>query len=226
MNHEQSGFSLIEILVALFLVTIVITTFTVSDSAFSNRSRLDQALDNLERAARFSKDEAVLRNAIVRILINLDEDPQTFTVQFTTNKDFLLTEEMLSIGEEGLGLSEQEEEEKEINDLNKQFSDVEEFTEEPFELPINIKILAVGNALTKNFQLGGQASLFVYPTGERDSSVIYLMSDDEMAYVELPKFTNQFERSYRQLDNPQTLEEDEEEYIKMAQDHFGRWLKD
>ena len=224
MIKGQKGFSLIEILVALFLITIVITSFTVSDGAFSSRSKLDQTFDNIERAARFAKDEASLRNSIVRILFKLDQDPQTFTIQFSTKKDFLLTDKILDIGRKNLGLKEKEEEESEIKKLSKSFSNVDEFADEPFELPINDKIIAIGSALTKNLSQDSEVSIFVYPTGERDDSVVYFMTDMEMASLSLPKFTNTFERNYTQLETDLPLEEAEEEYLKRAQDHFDKWL--
>jgi len=56
----------------------------------STRRNLDEALNDIERAVRFSVDEAALRNAMIRVRFKFDQDPQTWSVEFCPNGNFVL----------------------------------------------------------------------------------------------------------------------------------------
>ena len=56
----------------------------------------------------------------------------------------------------------------------------------------------------------GNVSLFTYPTGEKDSAIIILGNDIEIAFVEINPFIQEFNREYRPLE----LQENTEEEIK------------
>ena len=64
--NNDKGFSLIEILVAITLVSVVFGIF--ASFSFNTTDDLEEATDNVERAIRFSIDEAALRNVIVELV--------------------------------------------------------------------------------------------------------------------------------------------------------------
>ena len=74
---SQQGFTILEIMVALALMGIIVlaipTNFTQSDY-----NVLEEDVDNLDRAVRMAQNEAVLRNVITRIKIDLDKMPMEF----------------------------------------------------------------------------------------------------------------------------------------------------
>jgi len=78
-NHQ--GFSLIEILVALVLAAMMFMVIPSSDHVQKHRD-LQTAVDDLDRSVRFASNEAVLRNAVVRLRISLDKSPTEYTVEY------------------------------------------------------------------------------------------------------------------------------------------------
>ena len=60
--NDQSGFTLIEILVALFIVVLVYGSLSLgTDSASAQRDYLDQSMELVERGIRFASDKAIWR---------------------------------------------------------------------------------------------------------------------------------------------------------------------
>jgi prepilin-type N-terminal cleavage/methylation domain-containing protein len=68
---KNQGFTVIEILVALVLITLVMAV-AISDP-FNSSEDLYKEADGLERSIRFMGDEAALRNSVVRIHFLLDK---------------------------------------------------------------------------------------------------------------------------------------------------------
>ncbi|MBT3584986.1 MAG: hypothetical protein HN509_08770 [Halobacteriovoraceae bacterium] len=206
---------------ALFLIVIILTT--VTNFTHSSRLDLDKALDNLERAVRFSGDEATLRNAIVRIHFILDEAPQEYAVEYGPNDSFVLPKvqqkEIVESLEDRKLLN------KKIEKLNQKFNKVAEFKSENHKVEEGVKIIGVGSSLDRQLNLDGDAALYVYPTGEKDAGIIILASDEELAYLALDPFTSQFKREYYKIDS----EVDEEDLIDLQNDKakeiFTEWLK-
>ena len=66
MLKDSRGFSLLEILVALAIGASLYGLYQAGTQ--SGRKNLDELATSLERAVRYSVDEAALRNSIVRIL--------------------------------------------------------------------------------------------------------------------------------------------------------------
>src|SRR5690606_14473690 len=97
------------------------------------------------RAVRFSSNEAILRNAIVRIKIDLSEDPVKYSVQFGPSGNFVLPKyEDTS----RMSLREREIYAKNQTQLDGQFNDVDEFKDSKALLETGITILG----MTSNFQ--------------------------------------------------------------------------
>src|SRR5688572_5682967 len=79
--NNQRGFSLIEILVALLLVSLMVIAFPSGDSTEKHRD-LKSAVADIERAIGFASNESVLRNTIVRLRISFDKEPIEYNVEY------------------------------------------------------------------------------------------------------------------------------------------------
>lgn len=218
---DERGFSLLEILVALFLVALMFATFNYSSLSGTNRDKVEEVQELLERAVRFASDESVLRNTVIRIHFSLDKEPQEFTVEYGPDEDFILPKKVLNVSKV-VTLKEAEELKKFNKGINKKFNKVKEFQEDPMLLPDNIKILAVGSSLTEYNQNDGEVSLYVFPSGEKDSAIISILSADEVATLETSSFTLDFERNYYPFSQTGVNPEDSLDYSNTL---FEKWLK-
>lgn len=219
VTGNNKGFTLIEMLVALLLVTIVLTV--VSGTSFSTRRNLDEALNDIERAVRFSVDESALRNSIVRVRFKFDEDPQLWSVEFGPNSNFVLPPRSTSTSQ---SKSEEEQEKKVQKDLNKKFSKVKEFQESDREFPLGVKIIGIASNLTQAMVLNGDNSIYIYPTGEKDSAIIIVASDDELASIKISPFTMDIEREYFSIELTDG-EDILDAQIELAERIYQEWQK-
>lgn len=183
LGHE--GFSLIEILVALFLAALVFLAFPSGDSAQKHRE-LKAAIDDLDRSSRFASNEAVLRNTVVRLRIQLDKTPQEFTVEYGPPGNIPLPE--ITEKKTNLSLSEEKAETEKQTALDRQFTKVEEFEEIKREIHPDVTIYGIGTTIQKKLQKDGDISIYFYPTGEKDGAVLFLATIEEMAYLEISPF--------------------------------------
>ena len=219
VTGNNKGFTLIEMLVALLLVTIVLTV--VSGTSFSTRRNLDEALNDIERAVRFSVDEAALRNAMIRVRFKFDEDPQTWSVEFGPNGNFVLPPISQAVSQ---SKSEEEKENKDLDDLNKKFSKVREFQDSDREFPMGVRVVGIATTLTQAMLLDGDNSLYIYPTGEKDSAIIIVASDDEIASLKISPFTMDIEREYHEIDLSNDVDVTEAQ-IALAERIYQEWQK-
>ncbi|PIK15300.1 type II secretion system protein [Halobacteriovorax sp. JY17] len=219
VTGNNRGFTLIEMLVALLLVTIVLTV--VSGTSFSTRRNLDEALNDIERAVRFSVDEAALRNSMIRVRFKFDEDPQTWSVEFGPNGNFVLPPLNKDVSK---SRSEEDSEKKSKDTLNKKFSKVREFQESDREFPFGVKVVGIATTLTQAMLLDGDNSLYIYPTGEKDSAIIIVASDDELASLKISPFTMDIEREYYTVDLSNDVDITEAQ-IALAERIYQEWQK-
>ncbi len=219
VTGNNKGFTLIEMLVALLLVTIVLTV--VSGTSFSTRRNLDEALNDIERGIRFSSDESALRNSIIRVRFKLDEDPQTWSVEFGPDGNFVLPPINHSVSQ---SKSDEEMEKKAQSEVDKQFSRIKEFQESDREFPLGVRVIGVATSLTQAMLLDGENSVYIYPTGEKDSAIIIVASDDELASLKISPFTMDIEREYFTVE----LQRDgdiTEAQIELAERIYQEWQK-
>lgn len=219
---RQDGFTLIEILVALFLMTFVLL-FSIGNP-FSSRDSLKKTLDGIERGVRFSVDEAALRNSIVRMHFFLDSEPQEYAIEYGPNDNFILPLSPFKYKGE-LSEKEQEERAKETENLNKNFNKVQEFQDENEKLPHDVKVIGVGTSLYDELIIDFEASFYIYPTGEKDNVIIILGTDEELAVLTVDAFTMDIEVNYTPIDPEISTDDLPEAQIELAQDIFKKWLK-
>ena len=231
---DAKGFSLIEILMALVLVSLAATLVLGIRFDPSDRRELEETMEKLEKAIRFGVDEAVLRNRIVRLHFLLEEFPQQFSLEYAPEEDFVISKKVLELEDkEDLNDKERERRQEILAEMSKQFQPIDEFQEENVPLPERVRIVGLGTTTLERFVAGPEASFFIYPTGEKDGALIVLATEEEMAMLEIEEFTLDFQRDL--LENPEEveLESDEEEdddviptlgQEKKAVELFEAWL--
>ena len=220
---DKKGFSLIEILVALTLGASLYGLYQSSSN--TTREALDKTMSDIERAIRFSVDEAALRNRMVRLHFLLDKEPQEFAVEYGPDDNFVIpankTGSFSSLSEK-----EQEEAKKSADEINKKFNRVNEFSEGNQVVDDMVKILGVGTSIRKEIATEFHSSIYVYPTGEKDGAIIILGTDDELAVITMDPFTQDFKRVYQKLElESVTQDEIENEKQEKAIEIYQDWLK-
>lgn len=207
----QSGFTLIEILVALALVAVVLTM--VTGSTFSSRKNLDELMSNMERTIRFSTDEAALKNQFVRLSITLDGDEQALKLEYSDDPNLVIDTEVKDDQD-----SDDEKKKKKDN-----FLPIPDFNPDDMKIPMGVKIIGVATGISKDLVTEGDAQVYFYPTGEKDSAIIIFATDDEMAFIEAEPFKQVIERSYVPHEVEITEENFADKTLEMAQDMFKEW---
>ncbi len=216
----HDGFSLLEVLVALSLMAIIFTLVIKGTS--NSRDQIDEALENIERSVRFASDESALRNTVIRVHFFLDKNPAEFAVEYGPSDSFMLP----ATSEEGAvkSLADLEKSEKEQKKIDQSFSRITEFQEKNSKLPNDIRLVAVGSSVQTSPQTEGQSSIYMFPTGEKDSAIIVVGNNEEIAALVIDGFSGDFQRVYKTIDST-TKENLNEIQTKMALDLFKEWQK-
>jgi prepilin-type N-terminal cleavage/methylation domain-containing protein len=187
LTQNERGFSLIEILVALVLAAMIFLAIPSSDNVQKHRD-LKSAVDDLDRSVRFASNEAVLRNSVIRIRLSLDKTPIEYTVEYGPAGNLPLPD----MPEKASKSLEEEKVEKEKRAaLDRQFTKVEEFEDIKHEISENVTILGMASTSQKKLMKDGEATLYFYPTGEKDGGLILFGTTDEIAYLEIAPFLSE-----------------------------------
>ncbi|MFT6070535.1 MAG: prepilin-type N-terminal cleavage/methylation domain-containing protein [Bacteriovoracaceae bacterium] len=225
MNNQaiknEKGFSLIEVLVAITLVSIVFAIF--AGFSFSEADDLEGAVSDVERAVRFSVDEAALRNVIVRTRFYLDGSPQKMSVEYGPDDSFVIPLSQIEVPTSSV--LDKEKNDKKDKEFNKKFNRVPEFSDGPREVNDTVRVVGVGSALTGLLFLDGQASIYAYPTGEKDGGIVILSNQKQMVGVTFTPFLLGFDKIRKNIDPDVSLDELPEEQDKMAKEMFESWIK-
>jgi prepilin-type N-terminal cleavage/methylation domain-containing protein len=184
-NHQ--GFSLIEILVALVLAAMVFLAVPSSDHVQKHRD-LKSALNDLDRSVRFASNEAVLRNTVVRLRISLDKSPVEYTVEYGPAGNLPLPDMPEKVSK---SLEEEKAENERRVALDRQFTKVEEFEDIKHQISYNVTILGMASSSQKVLKTEGEATLYFYPTGEKDAGLIIFSTIEEIAYLEIAPFLSE-----------------------------------
>lgn len=210
---SEAGFTLLEILVALALVSVIL--MMVAGSSYSSRKNLDELMANIERTIRFSTDEAAMKNQFVRLSVSLDGEEQKISLEYSDDPNLVID------------TSPKEEDDSDDEDANKKkndnFTPVSDFSSDEFNIPVGVKIVGVGTGIQNKLVTEGDAQLYFYPTGEKDSAIIIFATDDEMAYLIVEPFKQVIDRNYIPYDSETTEENFTEKSLDMAQNFFKEW---
>jgi prepilin-type N-terminal cleavage/methylation domain-containing protein len=218
---HQRGFSLIEILVGLGLMTVVF--MIVSSVNFTSRQSLDEVLDNIERAMRYSVNEAALKNVMIRLHFNMEKDTHTYSVEYGPDGDFVLPVSPYT-AKSDLSIKEMEKFRKQTENLNRKFNRVREFQDKAREFPYGIKLLGMGSSIEKRLVRDYHAAVYISPTGEKDSVIIIVGSEDEVVGLTIDPFSLEMQREYRAL--PEGDSDDlADRQDSVAKEMYEEWLK-
>ncbi len=216
----QKGFSLLEVLVALALMALIFAF--VSFGGAGPRQQLDSALENIERSLRFSSDESTIRNTVIRVHFFLDKNPAEFAVEYGPADSFMLppTTEESAVK----SLAEEEKSQKEQKKRDQGFARISEFQEKNAVIPDDVKLIGIASANQKNLTTEGQPSLYVFPTGEKESALIIVANSLEVAALSVDGFSGEMSRVYRKIEgvNNDNLNETQQ---KIAIDLLKEWQK-
>jgi prepilin-type N-terminal cleavage/methylation domain-containing protein len=222
IKKNQQGFTLIEILIALFLVSIVMGLAITTQ--FSSSQEIESEVKDIERAINFQSDEAAFRNTVTRLHITLSHEPQYYAVEYGPSSQFVLpakTESDMAINTK----EEEEKKKKELSDFNMKFARISEFQESNKELNANVKIVAVGNTQASKLQTNGEFSVYSFPSGERDEAFIVLAQESTMATLSTQAFSSKIVHNYYHLDKTKDKELQEAYQVK-AKELFEEWRKE
>lgn len=181
---NDQGFSLIEILVALVLAAMIFLAIPSSEHVQKHRD-LKSAVDDLDRSVRFAGNEAVLRNCVVRLRLSLDKSPIEYTVEYGPAGNLPLPDMPEKTSK---SLEEEKVEKDKQVALDRQFTKVEEFEDIKHKISEDVTILGMASTSQKKLMKDGEATLYFYPTGEKDGGLIIFSTTDEIAYLEIAPF--------------------------------------
>lgn len=221
---NNQGFTLIEILVALVLIALVLA-ISISNP-LSSRDDLEKEVNGIERAIRFMSDEAVLKNAVIRLHLILEGEAHQYAVEYGPSDSFILPPVVELVTQ-----SETKEEEKQraqdTKNLNMKFNKVIEFQEKNNELNSNIKIIGVGTPHSDKLQSSGEVSIYAFPSGEKDAAIILIASDEDIMALKIDPFRSKIARETTPLGKGIGSEKELTEIqLKKAQEIFEKWKKE
>lgn len=218
--NNARGFSLIEILVALLLASLVLLAFPTSDHTEKHRN-LQTAVADIERAVGFASNESVLRNTVVRLRISFDKTPIEYNVEYGPPGNMPLPDMPAPTGAKSL---EQEKADADkIANLNKQFTKVEEFEAIRHEIPENVSISGIASTFQKKIITDGEASIYFYSTGEKDGALIFFNTDEETAYLEIQPFLSETRSVFTPL-NTESVAKVEDILQTKMDEVFKEWI--
>lgn len=217
---SQTGFALIEILTALFLVSIVLLGIPMAVNT-SDRSKLEDAIDSLDRAVRFATNEAVLKNSMVRLRLDLEKNPVEYFVEVAPNGGFVLPKEKDT---SKLSLKELEREKEKREKLDSKFNKVEEFKDTVRDLDENVSVIGLANSEDTKIKNEGNLNIYFYPTGERDSALILLATREEVASIDILPFQDRTNVNFEPLKNADELDDPYEEQLSLAKEMVDKWI--
>lgn len=177
----------------------------------------------VQRALRFARSEATLRNSVIRlhfVLENLSEDePPTLSLEYGPNDHFIIPP-IATTNFEELSESEREEADEDLKSFNQKFKKVKEFQEEPHKFDNGVRIIGVGSSMTERMVTLGFADIYVYPTGERDGGLIVFADERALGVVKIEPFTAETSTELIALEDG----DDEEAIVSKVTGVFENWL--
>jgi hypothetical protein len=107
--------------------------------------------------------------------------------------------------------------------LDRQFNKVEEFEDIKHELSPDVSILGVASTSSKKLIKEGEASLYFYPTGEKDGGLIVFSTVEEIASLEIAPFLSETKSVFQPLKTSSVAKQ--EDILQTRLDEvFKEWL--
>ena len=217
--NNARGFSLIEILVALLLASLVLLAFPSNDHTEKHRN-LQTAVADIERAIGFASNESILRNTVVRLRISFDKQPIEYNVEYGPPGNMPLPD-MPEVSQRSL--DQEKADADKIANLNKQFTKVEEFEDIRHEIAENVTISGIATTFQKKIITKGEASIYFYSTGEKDGALIFFNTDEETAYIEVQPFLSEIRSVFAPI-NTESVAKVEDILQTKMDEVFKEWI--
>jgi len=213
------GFSLLEILIAVALLGLTIGLVVGPNTG--EREKLEIAIEDISRALRFCRSEAVIRNKIVRLKLLVNDEKIEYTVEFSDNANLLLPE---YVDEDKLDRKEKEKLESSKATREKGFIPIEEFQDEVREINPDIKLSGVSTTLSRDLIVSGEASVYFYPTGHQDEALIVLSTIEEIVSLEVEAFRDRIYENFIPIGEI-LPEQYENTLYEKTKDIYEKWKK-
>jgi prepilin-type N-terminal cleavage/methylation domain-containing protein len=210
---SRSGFTLIEILIALALMSLVFS-FALNYS-FTSRQLLEQESKKIERALNYVSDESSLRNKVIRLKFNLEELPQTFTIEYGPDENFVLPAKKYP-EKETLTKDQIEKVEAELKKIDRNFLPITDINDENLQIDEGIQVLGIGIPEDQKIIFDFYPSVHFYPSGEKDAVIIFLATNEEIIAIVLSPFVMDIEKIYTKLEYNEYDEIDDVKYNTMV----------
>lgn len=220
--RNRSGFALIEILTALFLVSMILLAIPMAVNS-SNREKLEEAIDTLDRAVRFATNESVLKNAMVRLRIDLEKSPVEYCVEVAPNGNLALPKDEDT---SRMSIKELEREKEKQEKLNAKFSKVQEFKDTTKGFPENVTILGIAYTDNEKIKNEGNLNIYFYPSGERDGAIILMATEEEVAGLDVMPFQDRTNVRFEPLRETNNEDELYDAQMSIAKEMVDKWIKD
>ncbi len=219
---EEAGLTLTEILVTLFLIGLIFVS--ANFSGLGEGDHLKEAASTVERAMRYASSEAILKNRILRLKINLNSAPQEYVIEEGPSSSFTLPSSLYEENNEDLSLKDQEEKSKKKSEHDKQFQLITDFNNGPKKFHPSIRLVGAGTVSTKKIISSGEVSIYVFPSGERDNALLIFANNKEIISVDIPAFKNKFNLTSLAVRSSQENSFDSMEALLERQDELAEQL--
>jgi prepilin-type N-terminal cleavage/methylation domain-containing protein len=220
LNLGHHGFTIVEIMVAMMLLVLIfgIIPMTFSDN---DRAKLEETVFDIDRAVRFAVNESILRNAVTRLLVDMDSQPMEYIVEYGSTSNFILPEIQ---DETKMSLKERETQLKQLQSIDSQFNRVDEFSEKSKKLPEGVTILGIASSYFNTIKRDGKIAIYFFPTGEKDNAIIFFGTKEEISWLNIPPFENTTTVDYYTLSQTELVNLEDSQDNKMKE-VYDQWLK-
>ncbi|MFZ4713517.1 MAG: pilus assembly FimT family protein [Bacteriovoracaceae bacterium] len=218
---KNDGFTIIEILIVLFLITLIFFAIPFGTTN-TETTAMESAVDAFDRAIRFASQEAVLRNSVVRLKIDMDKIPVEYVVEYGPKDAFVLPE---FTDASVASLDDIDKNKKKASDLDSKFAKVPEFNDINKEIHEYVKILGIATSARNSLIKTGAPAIYFYPSGERDSALIIFATSVEVAGMDIQAYNDKVNTTFKNIDVTNSNADPEDLKEKLADSVYKDWIK-
>ncbi len=203
---NSQGFSLIEILLALLLVAFMAAFVVFSPN--NQRKVLKETVDVFRRSLRYARNEAILNNALVRIRINLEEEPIEYAIEVSTKKNLLLK---TFKAQKDLDLAESKIQQEERQRFDQNFAPVDGLERVHYDFDPEVTFLGFSSLRQKELQRDSEFIIYFYPDGRVEPSLLVISSTQEAVAMSFSHKLRDYYYTYDLVSRP--LESEQERIL-------------